>query len=345
MSKLIDKIIAANKTKRAATLEKSEFLKNKDVTKIDIPALAIAASGEPFGGFQSGLLTIAGPSKHFKSIIMLNLMRMYLDEHKDSIAILYDSEFGSSLEYFASVGIDIKPGGRHEGRIIHSPITDVEELKFDISSTIQEISRGDKVFIGIDSVGNLASKKEVDDALDGKSVADMSRAKQLKSLFRIVTPHLSMKNIPMVVVNHVYKDMGLFPKDIVSGGTGIYLSSNDIWIMGRQQEKDGKEVVGFNFIINIEKSRTVREKSKIPLEVTFEGGIDYYSGLLDIALEGEFIVKPKNGWYQLNGAEGSSVRESDTGPLLQELLEGEAFPEYIRKKYKLVQTSDEPSEE
>ncbi|MEK9700023.1 MAG: hypothetical protein VW270_29860, partial [Candidatus Poseidoniales archaeon] len=86
---------------------------------------------------------------------------------------------------------------------------------------------GDKVIIIIDSIGNLASKKEVEDALDGKSVADMSRAKQMKSLFRMVTPHLTMKDIPMVVVNHTYKEIGMFPKDIVGGGTGSYYSADN----------------------------------------------------------------------------------------------------------------------
>ena len=57
--------------------------------------------------------------------------------------------------------------------------------------------------------------EEVEDALEGKSVADMSRAKQVKSLFRMVTPHLNIKDISMVVVNHTYKEIGMFPKDIV----------------------------------------------------------------------------------------------------------------------------------
>jgi ribosomal protein L21E len=39
----------------------------------------------------------------------------------------------------------------------------IEELKFDISKQLQEIKKGDKVIIFIDSVGNLASKKEVKD--------------------------------------------------------------------------------------------------------------------------------------------------------------------------------------
>jgi hypothetical protein len=162
---------------------------------------------------------------------------------------------------------------------------------------MKNIDRGDRIMIIIDSIGNLASKKEVEDALDGKSVADMSRAKQLKSLFRMITPHLSLKDIPMVVINHTYKEIGLYPKDIVGGGTGSYYGSDNIWILGRQQDKDGTEVQGYHFVINIEKSRYVKEKSKIPITVSFEGGINRWSGLLDVAIDGGYIVKPKNGWY------------------------------------------------
>ena len=135
------------------------------------------------------------------------------------------------------------------------------------------------------------------EAVDGKSVADMSRAKALKSLFRIVTPHLNLKDIPLIAVNHTYKEIGLFPRDVVSGGTGIYYSADTIWIIGRQQDKVGTEIQGYHFVINIEKSRHVKEKSKIPISVSWEGGVQKWSGLLDIALQGEYVAKPSNGWY------------------------------------------------
>ena len=112
----------------------------------------------------------------------------------------------------------------------------------------------------------------------------------------------------MIVVNHTYKEIGMFPKDIVGGGTGSYYSADTIWILGRQQDKDGTEVVGYNFIINVEKSRYVREKSKIPVTVSFDGGINKWSGLLDIALEGNFVTKPSNGWY--------AKVDQDTGEVL-----------------------------
>ena len=98
------------------------------------------------------------------------------------------------------------------------------------------------------------------------------------------TPYLKMKNIPLIAVNHTYKEIGLFPKDIVGGGTGIYYSADNIWIVGRQQDKSGTEIKGYHFIINIDKSRYVKEKSKIPISVSWEGGIQSYSGLLDVVL-------------------------------------------------------------
>ena len=64
----------------------------------------------------------------------------------------------------------------------------------------------------------------------------MSRAKALKGLFRMCTPYLAMKNIIMLAINHTYQEIGLFPKAIVSGGTGIYYSANNIWILGRRYQ-------------------------------------------------------------------------------------------------------------
>jgi hypothetical protein len=207
---------------------------------------------------------------------------------------------------------------------------------------LEGIERGEHVIILVDSIGNLASKKEVEDALEGKSVADMSRAKQVKSLFRMVTPHLSLKDIPMVVVNHTYKTMELYAKDVVGGGTGSYYSADNIFILGRQQEKEGTEIVGYNFIINVEKSRYVKEKSKIPVTVAYEGGLNKYSGLMDIALEGNFVQKPSNGWYakvdQETGELGDKKRLADTmtAEFWDDILENADFKEYVRKKYEIA---------
>ena len=220
---------------------------------------------------------LAGPSKHFKTGFALLMASSFLKKYKDGIILFYDSEFGTPQSYFETFNIPFDS-------VIHTPITDVEELKFDIMAQLKELTREDKIMIVIDSIGNLASRKEVEDALNEKSVADMSRAKQLKSLFRMITPHLSLKDIPMIAVNHTYEEIGMFPKQIVGGGTGAYYGSDNIWILGRQQDKDADGIQGYHFVINVEKSRYVKEKSKIPITVSFEGGINRWSGLLDVEI-------------------------------------------------------------
>jgi RecA/RadA recombinase len=330
---LLDKLQKNSTIKDTDILKDSKFFGSKDMIQSPVPMINVALSGKLDGGLTPGLTVFAGPSKHFKTAFALMLAKSYQDKYPDGVVLFYDSEFGSPQSYFESFGIDTK-------RVLHTPITDVEQLKHDSMAQLANIERGDHVMIIIDSVGNLASKKEVEDALEGKSVADMSRAKQLKSLFRMVTPHLTIKDIPMVVVNHTYKEIGMFPKDVLSGGTGIYYSADNIFIIGRQQEKDGTDVIGYNFIINVEKSRYVREKSKIPVEVTYEGGISKWSGLLDVALEGGFVVKPSNGWYSHKGEEKKyRIKETYSKEFWLPILTKQEFRDYVETNYKVSSTN------
>lgn len=333
MNSLIDKLKKNSTIKDTNILSDSKFFNAKDMIQTPVPIINVALSGRLDGGLTPGLTVFAGPSKHFKTAFALLLAKSYLEKYDDAVVLFYDSEFGSPQSYFDSFGIDTK-------RVVHTPITDIEQLKHDSMAQLNNLERGDHLIVIVDSVGNLASRKEVEDAIDGKSVADMSRAKQLKSLFRMVTPHLTLKDIPMVVVNHTYKEIGMFPKDIVSGGTGVYYSADNIYIIGRQQEKDGTGVTGYNFIINVEKSRMVREKSKIAIEVSYEGGISKWSGLMDVALEGGFVTKPSNGWYSKAGSdEKVRLKDTNTKEFWIPILADKKFQDYVEKKYKNSGTS------
>jgi RecA/RadA recombinase len=332
---ILDKIKKNSSIKESAILSKSKFFTQKDMIPTSVPIINVALSGKLDGGLTPGLTMWAGPSKHFKTAFSLLMAKSYLDKYPDAALLFYDSEFGTPQSYFDSFGIDTD-------RVLHTPLTDIEQLKFDVMQQLTSLERNDKLIIIIDSIGNLASKKEVDDALEGKSVADMSRAKQVKSLFRMVTPHLTMKDIPMIVVNHTYMEIGMFPKAIVGGGTGSYYSADNIFILGRQQEKEGTEVVGYNFIINVEKSRYVKEKSKIPVSVSFDGGISRWSGLLDIALDGGFVVKPSNGWYSKVDGDGViedkkyRIKETDTSDFWMPILKNKKFQKFVTDKYQIA---------
>ncbi len=347
MSDLLNRMLKAGSIK-SVTLDDSALFNEKDQCATEIPIINLALGGKLTSGLISGLTFLAGPSKHFKSLLGLVLVKAYMKKHKDSICIFYDSEFGITPDYIKSNGID-------PSRMIHVPIEHLEQLKFDIAKRLDELNRGDKVIFFIDSVGNLASKKEAEDALNGNAAADMTRAKVMKSLWRIVTPHLTTKDIPCIAVNHTYQTMEMFSKAIMSGGTGGMYSAMQVFIIGKSQEKekiDGKDqLAGYNFTINIEKSRFVKEKSKFPFTVKFAGGINKWSGLLELGLDSGHVIKPKNGWYQRVDMETGEIgeksyREKDTNSaeFWNPILESPSFNKFVETRF-LVSNSTLVSDE
>ena len=333
---IMDKLKKNSKIKASDVLADSKFFTDKKMTPTDVPMINVALSGSIDGGLAPGLTVLAGPSKHFKSAFSLIMAAAFQKKYPEGIVLFYDSEFATPQSYFSNFGVDIE-------KVIHTPITDVEMLKHDIMVQLKDLTRGDKVCIVIDSIGNLASKKEVEDAIEGKSVADMTRAKAMKSLFRMVTPHLTIKDIPLIAINHTYKEIGMFPRDIVSGGTGIMYSADNVWIIGRQQEKDGTEIQGYHFIINVDKSRYVKEKSKIPITVTYNGGVNKWSGLMDLAITGKYLGKPIAGWYQkIDRKTGEFIGDKyrakdivDSNDFWEEIFKTTDLEEFIERTYSL----------
>lgn len=316
-------------------LADSPFFKRSEYVTTEIPIINAAFSGKVDGGLVSGLTILAGASKSFKTLLALYCMKSYFNKYPDAIAIIYDSEFGITPQYLKSFGIDTS-------RILHVPIEHIEQLKFDMSKRLSEIKRGDRVFIMVDSLGGLASKKEIEDAADEKSVADMTRAKAIRSLLRIITPTLSSKDIPMLVINHVYQTMELYAKSVVGGGSSVMYSANQVFIITKAQEKDTSGVVGWNFTINIEKSRYVKEKSKLEFNVLYDRGINRWSGLLDLASESGHIEKVRARGYvykridQTTGeveATGYSEEQTNTAEFWTPVLNCPKFKAFVEKKY------------
>jgi RecA/RadA recombinase len=266
----MDKLKKNSKVKHTSVLNESEFFAEKDITTIDVPMLNVALSGKLGGGLTSGLTVLAGPSKHFKTSFALKIAAAFLKSDPEAVMLFYDSEFGSPQSYFDAFGIDTS-------RVLHTPITNVEELKFDLINQLEAMEKSDKVIIVIDSIGNLASKKELEDALDEKSVADMSRAKALKGLFRMTTPYLTMKNIPLLAINHTYKEIGLFPKDIVGGGCvveGTMIQTPE-GLKAVEDFKVGEKVItldGTNVVTHVWNPDTLENGEPECYEIEFEDG-------------------------------------------------------------------------
>ncbi len=115
----------------ATMLEDSDIFKGTDFTPTQIPILDIALSGEIGKGLTRGLTIFAGPSKHFKSLMGLILVRRYMEEHLDATCLFYDSEWGTTEDYFKGTGIDTK-------RVIHVGVATLEELRGEVATALKE---------------------------------------------------------------------------------------------------------------------------------------------------------------------------------------------------------------
>jgi len=137
---IMDKLKKNSKIKTTEVLQDSVFFQEQDVVVTEVPMVNVALSGDIDGGLTSGLTVLAGPSKHFKTSFALMMAGAYLKEHKDAVLLFYDSEFGSPQSYFESFGIDTS-------RVLHTPITDVEQLKFDLVNQLEQLDRAENVII------------------------------------------------------------------------------------------------------------------------------------------------------------------------------------------------------
>ena len=252
MNPLISKIIKNSGVSLANVYADSEFINStEEFAPTEIPMLNVALSGKWDGGVSSGITILAGPSKMGKTFIGLILVKAYLDKYPDSVCLFVDTEFGAGKAYFERLHIDTN-------RVVHMPIKNVEEAKFALANVYDKMERGEKVITFFDSLGNLASKKEMDDAIDGKSVQDMTRAKQIKSLFRILTPYINLLGVPFIGVNHTYMTTDFFPTQVMGGGClegdtlimmedGFYKPIKEIKVGDIVQTKNGTGIVSCVF--------------------------------------------------------------------------------------------------
>lgn len=302
MNPLLKKLKQNSVVKEAQAVKDSAYFRETHFYDTGIPALNIMLSGRVNGGLSYGFSMIGGYKASYKSTLSLMLVRAFLNADPENVCIFYDSEYGTSRDYMASQGVDIE-------RVLHIPIDDIETLKQDIAAQLNELEVDAKVMFFIDSLGMLASRKETDDALAQKTAVDMTKAKELGSFVRILTPKLNKKRLICVAINHVYKEMSLYGGDINSGGEKLQYAANSIIHISKAQVKEGTDLAGFKFTLKADKSRYIKEKSKMPLIVTFEGGISKYSGIFDLALELGWITSPSKGWYSLVNKQTGEVEE------------------------------------
>lgn len=287
----------------AELLHKTKLLDKEVIASTGIPLLNMAWSGRPDGGIMAGSKMLVGDSRTFKTMFGLVDVKAYLDKYPDAICIFGDSEFGANQKYWDSVGIDMS-------RVLHVPITSVEQMQIVFMQQLDQVQRGEHVIFFVDSISQLPSTKEVNDAIKGEDKQDLTRARALNSFWRTVTIQLNLKNLLMVWINSYYDDIGnQYAEPNIKGGKQGFLSCDLIWFITRSQVKADKDLLGWSFNIGIMKGRHVKEKAKFPVTVLYDGGIDKWSGLLEVSRALGYVDMPSSGWYQRTAKGGFKADE------------------------------------
>jgi RecA/RadA recombinase len=248
-------------------------------------------SGDIYGGMPDNKITaIAGPEASGKTYYSLSILKHFLDSKENGIGLIFESEGALNKEMIEERGLDSK-------RVIIVPVATVEQFKHQALKFISNYLEKDEkdrrpIFMVLDSLGMLSTSKEMADTEEGKETKDMTRTQQIKAAFRVLTLKLSRAKVPLLVTNHVYQTMGMFPTQELSGGSGLKYSASSIVALGKSKEKDSAgKMSGVKIRCKMMKGRQTREGSEVKTLLSFSSGLSRYYGLLDIALKHNIFKK------------------------------------------------------
>ena len=237
------------------------------------------------GGISTNRITaFAGESGAGKSFLAYSCAK---HAQKDGYSVIYiDTEQAVDLEDLPKFGID---PSLDKFRLIRS--NKVEDVNMVLTQLIDELKEQKlagfelpKLMLVLDSLGQMASNKEKADLLKGDIKQDMTKAKALGSLFRSINTDLGYLDIPLLVCNHTYLTLDMFPKSVLKGGNGLLYSASVIGFMSKSQLKTGQEddmdlgASGISVLFKTQKNRLAKPK-KIRFDISFANGMNPYTGL------------------------------------------------------------------
>lgn len=265
-------------------------------------ALNAIISGSLHKGIPSGRITgFAGPSMAGKTLIMNKIMANA--QKKGYIPVIWDSEVAVDKKSAEGAGMDT-------ARVKYYPVETIEDCRNQICAFLDNVIKADnpdlKFIVAIDSLGNLASAKEIKDTAAGKEASDVGqRAKAIKSMMRTLTYKAAKAKVPILFSNHIYEGMEMFPTLVKtqSGGKGpIYLASVLVQLSTKNEKASDNpdeqsvaiahNVSGVTLGAMTVKNRFVPSYLKTELYLNFKSGLDKHTGLFEIAEAFGVIEKP-----------------------------------------------------
>jgi recombination protein RecA len=257
-------------------------------------ALNWAISGKLVGGFPCTKVSeMFGAEGSGKSLILTKIAGENIK--RGGISYIIDTEDAVN-PLFAKIILN-DPDGSIVNKIQRvNTIDTLEQLRnFVVSLANKKISmnNGTPIFIGIDSISQLSSEKEMEDSRSGSFARDMTKQQAMRGFFRVVNRLLRPANITLVVLSHTSAAIGAFGNPVTAanhGGGVKFASSVRIWITSSKEVADSNGIpLGVRMNFKIEKNRLVFKGRKASVNLSFKKGIQGYSGLLELLADNEII--------------------------------------------------------
>ena len=240
-------------------------------------------SGSIYGGLPANKITaLAGESATGKTFFTLGLIKHFLDSKPDAGVFFFESESALTSEMLKERGIDTT-------RVYHMPVATVEEFRYQAVKILEkhgEIDESERppLMMCLDSLGMLSTTKEMADISEDTGKKDMTKAQVIKGAFRVLTLRLAKVNVPFIVTNHVYDQIGtMYPTKVMGGGSAMQYAASSIVFLSKRKEKDGTEVIGNVIHCKMNKSRLTKENKMVDVLLTYKDGLSKYYGLLEMA--------------------------------------------------------------
>lgn len=310
----------------------------------DIATVNILFSGDPFGGIEKGVINmISADSSLGKSMIALKFLKNAQKKGMDCYVI--DSETAFNPKMAEEFGVDIS-----EDKLTVFQTSNIVKIRQIVAKLAEDRTLEERrnTFIVLDSWGTLVSNVSLTKAEEGSDTKDMSLVQWKNDLANILKAY----GQTYIVVNHVMANTGGFGDPLaVPGGKRLVFNSQNV-VLGMSKAKDKNtdgEIEGAIITAMAYKGRTVKEKSKLKFRIKHEGGLDPFYGLLDDALDGGYVIKPKGGRFSRPSVENDKEwKETDIycSEFWVPLFKQTDFGEYLKKRYTYQnKPSDETKEE
>jgi RecA/RadA recombinase len=299
---------------KSVPIQVEKEIKEKRFISTGVYIVDAAMSGRLLGGgvATNRISVFAGESGAGKSFLAYSCAK---NAQKAGYSVIYiDTEQAVDLEDLPKFGVS---NDLEKFRLVRS--NKVEDINITLTQLVDELKEQKlagyelpKLMIVLDSLGQMASNKEKADLLKGDIKQDMTKAKAIGSMFRSINNDLGYLDIPMIVCNHTYLTMDLFPQAVMKGGLALLYSASVIGFMTKSKLKTGEEddmdlgASGITVLFKTQKNRLAKPK-KIRFDISFANGMNPYTGL-------DAFCRPEY-FSQIGIAQGKMEVDKKTGEM------------------------------